>query len=75
MNLRTICLFLIVVLYVLSVPWYRTAGEEPGLWLGLPDWVAVSVLCYFAIACLNAVAWLATDVPDDLDADDEDGAR
>ena len=37
MNLRTICLFLIVVLYALSVPWYRTAGEEPELWLGLPD--------------------------------------
>ena len=65
-TVRRICLGLIGVLYVLSVPWYRTAGEEPEIWLGLPDWVAVSVLCYVAVAVLNAFAWSATEVSDDL---------
>ena len=63
---RRICLVLIGVLYVVSVPWYRESGEAPAIWLGLPDWVAVSVLCYVAVAVLNAFAWRATDVPDDL---------
>jgi len=66
---RTLCLAVIVVLYIASVPWYREAGEAPGYWLGLPDWVAVSVLCYVGVAVLNAIAWLSTDVPDELDAD------
>ncbi len=35
------------------------------IWLGLPDWVAVALLCYLAAAVVNAVAWLITDVPDD----------
>ena len=72
---RRICLVLIGVLYVASVPWYRESGEEPSVWLGLPDWVAVSVLCYVAVAILNAFAWLATDVPDDVAgvADAKDG--
>ncbi len=37
--------------------------------LGLPDWVAVAVLCYVAAAVLNAAAWLLTDVPDASDGD------
>ena len=34
------------------------------MWLGLPDWVAVALLCYAAVAVLNSLAWLLTDVPD-----------
>ena len=64
-HVRTISLFMIALLYIASVPWYREAGATPSLWLGLPDWVAVSVLCYVAVAVLNAVAWLSTDVSDD----------
>ncbi len=52
------------LLYVVSIPWYRQAGSEPRLWLGLPDWVAVALACYVGVAVLNAVAWLVTDVPD-----------
>jgi len=48
---------------VVSIPWYRAAGE-PGRWLGLPDWVAVALVCYVAVAVLNSVAWLLTDIPD-----------
>jgi len=50
-------------LFVVSIPWYRAAGE-PGRWLGLPDWVAVALVCYVAVAVLNSVAWLLTDIPD-----------
>ena len=62
--IRNLCLGIIALLYIGSVPWYREAGEAPGMWLGLPDWVAVSVLCYVAVAILNAIAWLSTDIPD-----------
>lgn len=58
------------VLYVASVPWYRSAGEEPGSLLGLPGWVAVALLCYVAAAFANAAAWLLTDVPDVPDVRD-----
>ncbi len=63
-TVRRICLALIGVLYVVSVPWYRESGEAPAIWLGLPDWVVVAVLCYAGVAVLNAFAWMATDVPD-----------
>jgi len=61
---RLLLLAIIAVLYLISIPWYREAGEAPAIWLGLPDWVAVAIGCYFAAAVLNAVAWLLTDVPD-----------
>ena len=61
---RRILLLGVVLLYVLSIPWYRNAGETPAVWLGLPDWVAVALVCYVAAAVLNALAWLWTDVPD-----------
>jgi len=65
--LRRGCLMGIALLYVASVPWYREAGAAPALLFGLPDWVAISVGCYVAVAILNSVAWLNTDVPDHLD--------
>jgi hypothetical protein len=69
-RLRGALLCAIGVLYALSIPWYRDAGE-PALVFGLPDWVAVAVACYAAVAVLNAIAWLLTDVPDAPAADDE----
>jgi hypothetical protein len=44
------------------------------VWLGLPDWVAVALLCYAAVAVLNSLAWLLTDVPD-RDGRDESERR
>ncbi len=63
-GLRRGLLMAIGLLYVVSIPWYRQAGSEPRLWLGLPDWVAVALACYVGAAVLNAVAWLVSDVPD-----------
>ena len=65
-RLRGALFALIALLYVLSVPWYRQTGSEVGMLFGLPDWVAVALGCYLAAACCNALAWLLTDVPDDL---------
>jgi hypothetical protein len=73
-TVRRVCLALIGVLYVVSVPWYRESGEAPTIWLGLPDWVAVAVLCYVGVAVLNAFAWTATEVDDEL-PDDEASPR
>jgi hypothetical protein len=58
------------VLYVVSIPWYRRSGAEPEVWLGMPDWAALAVACYAAVAVLNAAAWLLCDV-DDAAPDDE----
>lgn len=69
---RALALAGIGLLYALSIPWYRREGE-PGLLFGLPDWVAVAVGCYVGAAVLNAVAWLATDIPDAPPPDDEGG--
>ncbi len=57
------------LLYVVSIPWYRRGGEEPGQIAGVPDWVAVAIACYAAVAVLNALAWLLTDIPEDPERD------
>ena len=54
----------IVLLYVASVPWYRDSSAPLRLWLGLPDWVAVALLCYVGVALVNAVAWSVAEIPD-----------
>ena len=64
-SLRAICLGMIALLYVMSIPWYRETGQVPEIVFGLPDWVTVALLCYACAALLNALAWLLTDVPDD----------
>jgi len=66
-RLRRVSLFAIPVLYLASIPWYRSAESEVSLWLGLPDWVTAATGCYVAIAILNAIAWLLTDVPDGVE--------
>jgi len=63
-RLRALLLAAIALLYVLSVPWYRPLEAAPPMWLGLPSWVTTAVLCYFAAAVLNAIAWALTSVPD-----------
>jgi len=73
---RIVLLAIILLLYLISIPWYREAGEAPAIWLGLPDWVAVALGCYFAAAALNAVAWLLTDVSDgDPPSDPREGGE
>lgn len=63
-TLRRLLLALVGVLFVLSIPWYRRGGDASELWLGLPDWVTVALLCYAGAALLNALAWLLTDIPE-----------
>ena len=62
--LRRCVLATIAALYVVSVPWYRSTGDEVQVVAGLPDWVAVAVACYVGVAILNGVAWFLTEVPD-----------
>ena len=65
MSPRGVLLTLVALLYAISIPWYRTSGAPSGILLGLPDWVAVALLCYVGVAILNAAAWLVTEVRDD----------
>ncbi len=69
-RLRGVLLLAIVVLYGISIPWYREAGAEAPLLFGLPNWVALALGCYAAVALLNALAWLLTDIEDH----DEEGS-
>ena len=57
------------LLFAASIPWYR-GDAPPARLFGLPDWVAVAILCYAAAALLNSAAWLLTDIPEP-NADDE----
>ena len=70
-RLRRSLLVLIGALYLLSVPWYRPTQSEVGVHLGLPDWVALALCCYVAVAVLNALAWLLTDVSDEPPPDQD----
>ena len=54
----------IAILFVASIPWYREPGVAPSIWFGLPDWFAVAIGCYVAVAIANALAWLLTDLSD-----------
>ena len=73
-RLRRVLLALIALLYVMSVPWYRETDAPLQLQFGLPDWVAVAIACYVAVAVLNVFAWRLTEIPDALDpVRDSDG--
>jgi hypothetical protein len=70
-RLRGAILGVIGALYILSIPWYRESDAEATTVFGFPDWVAVSIGCYLAIAVLNSIAWLLTDVSDGNEGDAE----
>ena len=53
------------ILLAVGLPWYRDPARRPEIWWGLPDWVVVAILCFFAIACLNAAAWWGADWDDE----------
>lgn len=65
--IHLVCMSLIAALYIASVPWYRSDDEPLRIWLGLPDWVAVALLCYVGVAIVNAIAWSVRDISDDLE--------
>lgn len=63
-RIRAALLAVIAALYALSIPWYRDSNAPVSVWFGLPDWVAVALLCYAAVAVVNTFAWALTDIPD-----------
>ncbi len=71
-RVRIALLVAVALLFAASIPWYREPGAVPIEFLGLPDWVAVALLCYVAAAVLNSLAWLITDIPDQSSAPGED---
>jgi hypothetical protein len=66
---RLVLLCTIAVLYVISVPWYRDPEAELRIVFGLPDWAAVALACYVAVALLNGLAWLRTEIDDDAEGE------
>ncbi len=74
-SLRSLLLVAMALLFVASVPWYRPGEAVPALIGGLPDWVAVALACYAAVAVLNALAWLLTEIEDPPEAKAAEGDR
>jgi Na+/melibiose symporter-like transporter len=62
-----VCMIVIALLYVVSVPWYRDVDQPLRIWLGLPDWVAIALLCYVGVAFVNGIAWSMVEVSDEPD--------
>lgn len=62
---RGLALAGIVLLYALSIPWYRDPDAAVRIVFGLPDWTAIALGCYVAAALLNAAAWLLAEIPED----------
>lgn len=52
--------FLPILVYwiVLSIPWYRTAGESGSIVGGLPVWIWVSLGCALGVSIVTAVGIL-----------------
>lgn len=73
-RLRIGLLAAIALLYAVSVPWYRATGDRVELVFGLPDWVAFALGCYVAVAVLNSIAWLISEVSDVRASDESDEA-
>ena len=59
-----ISLWIMVLLLIMSVPWYRSDQSITYL-MGLPDWVFVSLACYLLIALINGLMWLTNQPKDD----------
>ena len=74
-RLRLWLLAVIGLLFIFSVPWYRSESDELRLIFGLPDWVAVALGCYALAACLNSIAWLFTDIDDEAEVDLAEAGR
>lgn len=74
-RLRAALLCVVVLLFALSIPWYRTSGETTSVIFGLPDWVAVALGCYLGVALLNAIAWLLTEIPERVETRGEGERR
>ncbi|WP_461536495.1 hypothetical protein [Spongorhabdus nitratireducens] len=56
-NIRRLYYLAVFLLMAVSVPWYRTPGQETELIRGFPDWVVIAFGCYFTIATLNMLLW------------------
>lgn len=63
-RLRGAALGAVLVLYGVSIPWYRESDAPLRLLFGLPDWAMVAFLCYVLAAFANAVGWYATSLAD-----------
>lgn len=48
----------LILFIVISVPWYRPAGQIGRIVAGLPIWIWISLGCTFAVSCLTAAAIL-----------------
>ena len=49
---------ILVLLILISVPWYREAGEMGNMIGGLPGWVWTSLICSLGVSVLTAVGVL-----------------
>lgn len=59
----------LIVLVVISIPWYRAEGDTSGAVLGLPAWIWVPLLCTLGISALTTLVALRYWKHSDSDED------
>jgi hypothetical protein len=48
----------LIACIVMSIPWYRTAGESGSIVAGIPTWIWVSLACALGVSIITAVGVL-----------------
>ncbi len=52
-------IFLMLILLIMSVPWYRSDEQMSNTLFGFPEWVMVAIACYLAVTLINIGIWLS----------------
>ena len=50
--------FCMIVLLIVSVPWYGSLSLHQTPLLGMPAWVTRALLCYGLIVIINLLVWV-----------------
>ncbi|MFP6582886.1 MAG: hypothetical protein VCD00_10065 [Candidatus Hydrogenedentota bacterium] len=56
---------LLLIVIVISIPWYRSSGEIGNIVGGLPTWVWTGLICALGVSIITAVGTLAFWKDDD----------
>jgi len=59
----------LLVLVVISIPWYRVGQEDSAYFLGLPVWVWIPLACTLGLSILTTIAALKFWGDDDPGSD------
>lgn len=59
----------LILLIIVSIPWYRTSGDSEPFLFGLPAWILVPLVCALGLSILTTLAILRFWGDDDSGSD------